>query len=241
MEAEGYGYESAMGRAYWPSRDPIGERGGINLYGMVRNNPVKYIDYLGLKLRLEYLTEAEAPGVDNLLQINQDWAGKVIRDIKQLCPSVGVASLQVHTTGTAIRSDRNDGCCCLFNLIQNDHDNVIKPRLEGKHKAEPDTDQGYQQPGPGDGWSNGQGSAGTAYINPNLGYVEGPRRRPVPSYIVLAHELCGHVLSYNKGVHQRGPRNEDGAIDAEGPIREEQMQPPRQEPTIPVPANPTPR
>ena len=38
----------ASGRAYWPSRDPIGERGGINLYGMVGNDPVGNWDYLGL-------------------------------------------------------------------------------------------------------------------------------------------------------------------------------------------------
>ena len=37
-------YEPASGRPKWPSRDPIGERGGKNLYGMVRNNPIRYVD-----------------------------------------------------------------------------------------------------------------------------------------------------------------------------------------------------
>lgn len=32
----------------WPSRDPIKERGGINLYGFVRNNGIRWIDILGL-------------------------------------------------------------------------------------------------------------------------------------------------------------------------------------------------
>ncbi len=32
----------------WPNRDPIQERGGINLYGLVRNNPIGRVDYLGL-------------------------------------------------------------------------------------------------------------------------------------------------------------------------------------------------
>ena len=38
----------ASGRPYWPSRDPIEERGGVNLYGMIRNNLVNRIDLLGL-------------------------------------------------------------------------------------------------------------------------------------------------------------------------------------------------
>lgn len=41
-------YNPSTGR--WPSRDPIGEQGGINLYGFVANNPVSRRDFLGLKL-----------------------------------------------------------------------------------------------------------------------------------------------------------------------------------------------
>ncbi|MES2737892.1 MAG: RHS repeat-associated core domain-containing protein [Verrucomicrobiota bacterium] len=39
-------YAPEMGR--WLSRDPIAERGGINLHGMVGNDPVNKWDYLGL-------------------------------------------------------------------------------------------------------------------------------------------------------------------------------------------------
>jgi len=40
-------YDPVTGR--WPSRDPIGERGGANLYGIVRNCTVSLVDRLGLQ------------------------------------------------------------------------------------------------------------------------------------------------------------------------------------------------
>jgi RHS repeat-associated protein len=39
-------YDPQTGR--WPSRDPIGERGGMNLYGFVGNDGVNLLDVLGL-------------------------------------------------------------------------------------------------------------------------------------------------------------------------------------------------
>jgi hypothetical protein len=44
------GYRTASGRAKWLNRDPIEERGGINLYGFVRNNPVCEVDPFGYVL-----------------------------------------------------------------------------------------------------------------------------------------------------------------------------------------------
>ncbi len=38
-------YEPGTGR--WPSRDPIEERGGVNLYAFVRNDPMGKWDFLG--------------------------------------------------------------------------------------------------------------------------------------------------------------------------------------------------
>jgi DNA/RNA non-specific endonuclease len=39
-------YNPSTGR--WLSRDPLGERGGVNVYGMVGNNAVNFTDLLGL-------------------------------------------------------------------------------------------------------------------------------------------------------------------------------------------------
>jgi RHS repeat-associated protein len=41
-------YNPSTGR--WLSRDPIGHRGGLNLYGFTENNPVNQVDPLGLAL-----------------------------------------------------------------------------------------------------------------------------------------------------------------------------------------------
>src|SRR5690606_15775293 len=41
-------YNAETGR--WLNRDPIGEQGGLHLYGMADNNPVSWVDVLGLAL-----------------------------------------------------------------------------------------------------------------------------------------------------------------------------------------------
>jgi uncharacterized protein RhaS with RHS repeats len=49
-------YDPVHGR--WPSRDPIGEDGGINLYGFVGNDGVGREDLLGLmSLGMGYLEQ----------------------------------------------------------------------------------------------------------------------------------------------------------------------------------------
>ena len=51
-------YDPETGR--WPSRDPIQERGGVNLYGFVGNDGVNYIDYLGMEVSVWVDTEDNA-------------------------------------------------------------------------------------------------------------------------------------------------------------------------------------
>jgi RHS repeat-associated protein len=50
-------YNPSTGR--WLNRDPIGERGGLNLYGMVGNDALNFADYLGLVI-YEYKVDAAA-------------------------------------------------------------------------------------------------------------------------------------------------------------------------------------
>ena len=69
-------YDPVTGR--WPSRDPIEERGGINLYGFVGNDGVNKRDVLGLRnqgeciwhLFMGHATTHERPAVERLAQMD---------------------------------------------------------------------------------------------------------------------------------------------------------------------------
>lgn len=68
-------YSSELGR--WLSRDPIGERGGVNLYGMVENDPINHVDMLGLFPDLSGHGDSTSP--ENI--INEIWAVQNHTDI----------------------------------------------------------------------------------------------------------------------------------------------------------------
>jgi len=66
-------YDPQTGR--WPNRDPLGERGGLNLYGFVGNNSILYIDADGLSKILdiyELLTDPKKFFIDKA----EDYAKK---------------------------------------------------------------------------------------------------------------------------------------------------------------------
>ncbi len=91
----------ASGRACWPSRDPIGERGGYNLYGMVGNDPVNGYDLLGLAGEEVSVDEQVSVIVKELLDVLEQ-----IEKVKKQCecPQVknaldGFAELMIKEAG----------------------------------------------------------------------------------------------------------------------------------------------
>lgn len=63
------GYDTEIGR--WLSRDPIAERGGVNLYAYVGNSPVSFYDPLGLRADVNFNdgTTKSAMTADGLYEI----------------------------------------------------------------------------------------------------------------------------------------------------------------------------
>lgn len=129
-------YDPETGR--WPSRDPIEEAGGFNLYAMVGNDPVNELDYLGMAdLTFLYLTEIEPPRVTHLgLTFN---GGIKTTQTVSVDPddcnvtfdttSVGLTIRYESQTGPQVDSGRSDGSTLTFS-IEEDPDDPCKCILE---------------------------------------------------------------------------------------------------------------
>ena len=62
-------YSPGLGR--WSSRDPIAERGGMNLYGFVNNDTANNADHIGLAWIPPFINgPVFAPGMPSLTQCN---------------------------------------------------------------------------------------------------------------------------------------------------------------------------
>ncbi len=90
-----YGYRyylPQLGR--WPSRDPIQERGGINLYGFVGNSSVQRVDFLGLAITIPF------PGGDGgIVEPPRD-----LKDLPFVLPPDAPLPLPSHILGSAFAS-----------------------------------------------------------------------------------------------------------------------------------------
>ncbi len=92
-------YDPVTGR--WPSRDPIGERGGLNLYGFVRNNPLAWLDRLG----------REPFGIDTDDDFGEGWVAEPWDDPSTKPGVEQLVNCASHATGFAHalepRDDKN--------------------------------------------------------------------------------------------------------------------------------------
>ena len=106
-------YDPVTGR--WPSRDPIEERGGVNLYGFVGNDGVNRLDYLGMRIQQGQVLDVKCGG---FFGIRAKKAGTITIDIYRVMP-VGLAEntydrLFQRGGGAELQATwkETDNCCC---------------------------------------------------------------------------------------------------------------------------------
>lgn len=74
-----------MGR--WLSRDPIQESGGVNVYGMIGNDPLNYLDYLGLKSMVSGACSMAQTCPENVKRLTE-WSRQLLERTTELASPV---------------------------------------------------------------------------------------------------------------------------------------------------------
>ena len=96
-------YDPVTGR--WPSRDPIGERGGINLYAMVGNNSINAWDYLGTTSPVidDFVDFPGSPPFGVPSNDNPNFSGPIALDCHYRCENVRLNQDQTRCTYSRCR------------------------------------------------------------------------------------------------------------------------------------------
>jgi len=118
-------YDAASGR--WPSRDPIEEDGGVNLYVFIWNNPVYGIDYLGLckiKGKCELVKSTPSGigglGADCEYQCTEDTS----KDREQ--PLIGIGGIPVNCADIPKPYIWHEGDSTLCTLCKDSYDTTTR-------------------------------------------------------------------------------------------------------------------
>jgi integrase/recombinase XerD len=201
-------YDPVTGR--WPSRDPIEERGGVNLYGFVYNDPEGWFDYLGREPRRN-------------LNVN------IHRD-SSVPPALGGADkIGLDSNKDTLKKSISE-CCRKYPPLGCDIDVKFKEDLENPKNDEPE--DGYGQEGKGlENYNKYSGKSGSGNLPVLLtkrpiagegahglgaegaGIVMDPRS---PGH-TLPHE-AGHCAGYDCGDtdNRQHSSKEDALMNPEG-------------------------
>lgn len=213
--------KSASGIPYWPSRDPIQEDGGENLYGMMANRSQGWIDFLGLKLQV----------VTQEGKIGRRQRKEIESMLRTICKETEVDRAGNVRVPDALGAKYSNGCCCLKKLADSKNNWSIEGRImnaeSGGKPTTWDNNTGNSSPvylpegqvGPP---APGSGTGGGVIVplpggNIDQGFID-PQGKPhiAPLWRVLAHELCGHAVFMDNGTEDIGPQAQTGiAVDPE--------------------------
>ena len=223
--------KTASGIPYWPSRDPIGEQGGMNLYGFLSNDGVNWIDLVGLKIIVRRPTEAPDPAGSQWRKIfankDNDRIKKDYPRIDQFEDDFAKFKKQIEESLAKLKEccDKHKdllgetGACKLLSSPE-EYPITLYPQAAGHGKEEPSFDSNSGKDGTTMGVPPG---APVATLNQivyerdpnNAGVWKDTRRQTVTG--LLAHELQ-HVYEYNTIYNQPGASKNFDGPDAESLI-----------------------
>jgi RHS repeat-associated protein len=172
-------YDPVTGR--WPSRDPIEEDGGINLYMFVGNNTITFIDKIGL-ISCPVSCGGSLEGEFGLFRGNTTKEGVSTHDWNPKESEANGIWGSIHYNDSD-KAKLSPCCCDSVALIQFVKTNVVNQpstssgySLDGNYKENPF----YPTP-PGNVFPPGHPNAG----KPFNGIIDGPHR---PDYLLEGHE-----------------------------------------------------
>ena len=140
-EAQAF-YNPSTGR--WLSRDPIGEKGGLNEYGFVSNNPMKHFDKIGLA----YICENARVYIFVTRQDQRFDKDSMLRELRQV-PAVTWQVVNGNLPAGSLVGPQGGSCGCLYFLT-----------LEIK-------DMGVAASSGEEQWFHGNGNSWEAWVAPD--------------------------------------------------------------------------
>jgi RHS repeat-associated protein len=192
-------YDPQLGR--WPSRDPIEEKGGVNLYAFVGNDPKSKWDYLGL----DSVIIIGSPSLSR-----DDPNGDGNRADRHDQNPWNFLNLGLRRAGDAVKPCWKDGqCCCKIIIIIYELGYTRRSAADGRGNLR----------GTVDGWRTGQGEASQCieikYVSSGNDLLDELRNLDEESVDDL--EYLGH--SSDTGLMPEYASNagvNDGSVDANG-------------------------
>jgi hypothetical protein len=116
-------YKTASGLGNWPNRDPIGERGGMNLYGFVGNQPVDEIDIFGLWASLYGFSE------------HQDMTGRAFDAVNEGADVDDACKARIRNYLQLANKDQDDNSANFHNNILHYNRDYVKDETQAARQA----------------------------------------------------------------------------------------------------------
>ena len=151
-------YDPLTGR--WPARDPIGEEGGVNLYGFVGNDGVDLADVFGLK-SCEELVDSTVR--HSLLEVAKD-----LRSVRKLTTEEALDEAQYVADFEVIKNNIKKLCCCgeTFRQLLDWFSSIHAPNEEHERKVITVFTQAQQERRSGEG-TRGDSAGGIVTVVPD--------------------------------------------------------------------------